>query len=325
MRRANYVAAVAPDTLTAAAMMVTLSAAPGMRSVLSSIPLEDTNSLLALSLLLPPRKTHRTSHQRQIVHLNAQKGKEVYAQALMRAMILVVVAREKENHGPMWSILKQVERKFAVQGHPVPFNTETVNRYVQNDMVGCAPLLRGYKGIIPKAAFDLFVLAVLLNRSSTKMNMEKKARMAYHAKKDATELVLVCPEHELDNDVNMLCGKDLATLLCWKGIVGKLPNIANKHTMYLELLTKGGEENEGSIIIPALWMEANKAELKRLKNAPIKMGDTAYAHHEMQMTRDAKTACKKMSAAKREAFLREIDKDAGKENKPFPPNNIEAE
>jgi hypothetical protein len=78
----------------------------------------------------------------------------------MCAMILVAAAREKKNHGPMRSILKQVERKFAVQGHPVSLNTKTVNRYVQNDMVGCTPLSRGYKDIIPKAAFDLLVLAI---------------------------------------------------------------------------------------------------------------------------------------------------------------------
>jgi hypothetical protein len=45
------------------------------------------------------------------------------------------------------------------------------------------------------------------------MNMEKKAQIVYHAKKDAAELVLVRLEHELDNDMNKLCGKDLDTLL----------------------------------------------------------------------------------------------------------------
>jgi hypothetical protein len=106
MRQATYVAAAVPDALTALAMMVMLSAALGMRSALSSILPEDTNSLLALTLPSPPRKTHRTSHQHQIDLQNAQKSKEVYAQALMRATILVAVAREKENHGPMRSILK---------------------------------------------------------------------------------------------------------------------------------------------------------------------------------------------------------------------------
>jgi hypothetical protein len=31
---------------------------------------------------------------------------------------------------------------------------------MQNDMVMCTPLMRGYEGVIPKAAFDLLVLTV---------------------------------------------------------------------------------------------------------------------------------------------------------------------
>jgi hypothetical protein len=102
-------------------------------------------------------------------------------------------------------------------------------------------------------ADDPFIAAKMGNCALeiAKMNTEKKAQIAYHAKKDAAELMLICLKHELDNDVNMLCGKDLDTLLCWKGIIGKLPNIANKCTMHLELSTKGGEENKGSSIFPA--------------------------------------------------------------------------
>ncbi len=36
----------------------------------------------------------------------------------------------------------------------------TVNCYIQNDMVGTAPLARGYEGIIPKAVFKLLVLVI---------------------------------------------------------------------------------------------------------------------------------------------------------------------
>ncbi len=172
----------------------------------------------------------------------------------------------------------------------------------------------------------LFIAAKMGNHvlEIAKMNTENKARISYHMKKDTAELVLVRLKHKLDNDMNKLCGKDLDTLLCWKGVVGKLPNIANKCTMYLELSTEGGEENEGSSIILAQWTEANKAELEALKKALIERGNTAYCRHEAQMKRDAKTAFKKMSAAKREAFLCEINEDAGKEDEPFPPNNIEA-
>ena len=35
-----------------------------------------------------------------------------------------------------------------------------VNCYIQNDMVGTAPLARGYEGIIPKVVFKVLVLAV---------------------------------------------------------------------------------------------------------------------------------------------------------------------
>jgi hypothetical protein len=68
--------------------------------------------------------------------------------------------------------------------------------------------------------------------------------------------------------------------------------------MYLELLTEGGEENEGSSIIPACWAEANEAELEVLKNAAIEMGDTAYGRHEAQMKRDAEMALKKCQQLK---------------------------
>jgi hypothetical protein len=176
-------------------------------------------------------------------------------------------------------------------------------------------------GGINSMADDPFIAAKMGNRALeiAKMNTEKKAQIAYHMKKDAAELVLICLEHELDNDTNKLCGKDLDTLLCWKGVIGKLPNIANKCTMYLELSTKGGKEN-----ILAWWTEAAKAELEALKNAPIKMSDTAYGRHEAQMKRDTKMAFKKMSAAKREAFLHEINEDTNKEDEPFPLINIEA-
>jgi hypothetical protein len=170
--------AAAQDALTATATMVALSVASGTRSALSSILLEDTNSLLALSHPPPPRKTCRMSQQHQIDCQNAQKGKEVYAQALMCARTLVAMAREKENHGLNRSIVKPVERKFAAQDHPVSLNTKTVNCYVQNNMVGCTPLMRGYKDIIPKAAFDLLVLAVesfiLIKQLNSKVIVQKQ-------------------------------------------------------------------------------------------------------------------------------------------------------
>ena len=96
----------------------------------------------------------------------------------MCAMILVAAAREKENHGPTRSILKQVERKFATRGNPVSVNIKIVNHHLQNGMVGCTPLKSGYEGVIPKAAFDLLVLAVELfiqiKRLNSKVIMRKQ-------------------------------------------------------------------------------------------------------------------------------------------------------
>jgi hypothetical protein len=56
----------------------------------------------------------------------------------------------------------KVEGEFRARGFEVSLSKTTVNRYVRNDMIGSAPLTRGYKGIIPKAAFKLLVLAVEL-------------------------------------------------------------------------------------------------------------------------------------------------------------------
>ena len=65
-------------------------------------------------------------------------------------------------------------------------------------------------------ADDPFIAAKTGNHvvQIAKMNTEKKAQIAYHAKKDTAGFVLVRLEHESDNDVNKLCGKDLDTLLC---------------------------------------------------------------------------------------------------------------
>jgi hypothetical protein len=91
---------------------------------------------------------------------------------------LCPAVRDKDNLGPTRSIVKQVERKFATHGNPVSLNIKTVNRHLQNGMVGCAPLKSGYKGVIPKAAFDLLVLAIELfiqiKRLNSKVIMRKQ-------------------------------------------------------------------------------------------------------------------------------------------------------
>ena len=60
----------------------------------------------------------------------------------------------------MATVIAQVKGEFKVCGFAVLLAKSTVNRYIQNDMVGSVPLARGYEGIIPKAVFKLLVLAV---------------------------------------------------------------------------------------------------------------------------------------------------------------------
>ena len=78
-------------------------------------------------------------------------------------MMLVAAERKeekKENACPTATAIAQVEGEFKARSFAVSLAKSTVNRYIQNDMVGSAPLARGYEGIIPKAVFKLLVLAV---------------------------------------------------------------------------------------------------------------------------------------------------------------------
>ncbi len=62
--------------------------------------------------------------------------------------------KEKENACPTLSIITKVEGEFCARGFEVLLSKATVNRYVQNDMIGSVSLARGYEGIIPKASFN---------------------------------------------------------------------------------------------------------------------------------------------------------------------------
>jgi hypothetical protein len=66
----------------------------------------------------------------------------------------------------------------------------------------------------------------------------------------------------------------------------------------------GNEEDDVSI--PAPWMDANKAGLVALKNAPIKMADTSYGRFLATQKRDAERAYQHMNAEERVAFLRRL-------------------
>ncbi len=63
-------------------------------------------------------------------------------------------------------------------------------------------------GGIHSTVDDLFIAAKMGNRALdiAKMNTEKIAQIAYHAKKDAAEFMLVHLKHKFDNDMNKPCG-----------------------------------------------------------------------------------------------------------------------
>ncbi len=67
-------------------------------------------------------------------------------------------------------------------------SSETVNRYIQNNMASTASLSRGYEGIVPKAVFKILVLAVELCIQIKQINCKVIVRK---------QLVVI---------VNVLCG-----------------------------------------------------------------------------------------------------------------------
>jgi len=136
--------------------MTTITTTTSTATTISTISSE------SLDLPSPLKKMRKTSHQHQIYHQNKRKAKEAYAQALTRATTLIATERgkEKENACPTQSIITKVEGEFRARGFEVLLSKATVNRYVRNEMIGSAPLARGYEGIIPKAAFKLLVLAI---------------------------------------------------------------------------------------------------------------------------------------------------------------------
>ena len=90
----------------------------------------------------------KTSHQQKIDPQNGRKGKDTYALALSRFTTLVATERneEKENTRPTATVIAQVDGGFKACGFVVSLAKSTVNRYIQNNMVGSAPLARGYEG-----------------------------------------------------------------------------------------------------------------------------------------------------------------------------------
>ena len=170
---------------------------------------------------------------------------------------------------------------------------------------------------------DMFKAAEINRRKAEaeEREKEKKSRVEYHARREAALPIADRLEHELENDVGRLTSKELEVLLRWKGVAtSKMGNVANRRLLYQQL-TEGDVVEEASI--PAPWTDINEAELIVLRDAPIKMCNTAYGRFEEQKKRDVERAYQKMSAAEKEIFkkkMAEIDEaDAGGDDESPPP------
>ena len=141
----------------------------------------------------------------------------------------------------------------------------TVNRYIQNDMVGSAPLARGYEGIIPKAIFKLLVLAIKSFIQIKQVNCEVIVRKQLlvavnklcgitsgdHIKENMLERVMQLTTVSLDVTITPAVKK--RRLLC--------TTRDNLHTWFLgfkEFLLKFGfatlDDNTGELILPTkIW------------------------------------------------------------------------
>ena len=79
---------------------------------------------------------------------------------------------------------------------------------------------------------------------------DKKRRLEYRARHEATLPVLDRLENILEHADTRLTGKELEVLLRWKGVpVSKMGNVANRRVLYRQF-TDGGEEEEDNASIP---------------------------------------------------------------------------
>ncbi len=77
------------------------------------------------------------------------------------------------------------------------------------------------------------------------------------------------------------------------------------------------------VSIPAPWTKIDKTELIALRDAPIKMYNTAYGRFKEQQKRDVERAYQKMSAVEKEIFkkkMAEIDKAEAGVDEESPPS-----
>ncbi len=174
---------------------------------------------------------------------------------------------------------------------------------------------------------DMFKSAKIVswNAEAVEREKDRKQRLEYHARCKAALHILDCLRNELENVLARLTGKELEVLLHRKGVpVSKMRNVANRWVLYQQQqFADGGEEEDDDMSIPAPWMDADKARLVALTNAPIEMADTSYGRFLATQKRDAERAFQHMSPAEREAFLRrlmEIDAANAKDGQSLPTN-----
>ncbi len=108
------------------------------------------------------RKVRKTSHQEQISKQNKRKRKVVHTQAHACGTTLIAKERAmpKEDHQTTVQVIAQVEGEFRARGYGVALSKNTINWYIALNMIVMFPLARGYKGMMPKHAFELLVLTV---------------------------------------------------------------------------------------------------------------------------------------------------------------------
>ena len=231
----------------------------------------------------------------------------------------------KENCHPTSSVVVQVERKFQFRGFAVLLSSETVNRYIRNDMAGSTPLSRGFKGIVPKAVFKLLVLAVESFIKIKQLNCEVLVRKhlmvivkelcgiksTNHINKNMWERVMRSTTVSLDVTVTpaveerrlLLTTYDNLHMWCMSFKESLMKSWQTSERCISNLPATEGDGDLGN---PARWTEANEEALIALRDAPIEIGDTAYGRYKAQKKGDVKTAYQTMSTEEKESLKREL-------------------
>jgi hypothetical protein len=88
-------------------------------------------------------------------------------------------------------------------------------------------------------------------------------------------------------------------------------------------MEEGGGDKEDEESITDQWTDTNEAALDTLKNAPIKMCNTAYRRFEAKKKKDIEWSYKKMTAKEKNDLMRklaELDTEDANDNECMPPS-----